>query len=333
MQRPLVQVALLALLLGSVAFPQNNPNKVTLRLKIIYNNSRSVRGQTQVQLCSGNGTPIDNKFTDDSGNALFPDLPVGNYRIRVMDPIVEDNLSDVITLSKNDFSYFQLLTVQLKKDAEDAIKKQESTDAMVSALDLNVPSEAKKEFQKGADAMQANNTADAMKHLQRAIDLYPQYAMAWNHLGVVYMQTNQPDKGEEAFQKAVDLNPHYPSALINLAKVRWSQKKTADVEDLMRKAVAADPSSLEALAILCNALVVEGKTDEAVADANKLHSLPQHQQFALVHFLTARALLHTNRGSEAAAQLQLFLQEAPTSPAAPQARQALAQLNVPQQQK
>ncbi len=331
MQRPLVQAAFLALLLSSVAFAQNDPDTVELRLKILYSNSHPVHNQTEVQLCNGSGTPIENKFTNDSGDVSFPDLPIGNYRVRVMDPLVEENMSEVITLSRHEFINFQMLTVTLKKDAEQEIKQQESTDAMVSALDLNVPSDAKKEFQKGADAMQANNTADAMKHFQRAIDLYPQYAMAWNHLGVVYMQTNQPDKGEEAFQKAVDLNPHYPSALINLAKVRWSQKKTADVEDLMRKAIAADPQSVEALAILCNALVVEGKTDEAVADANKLHSLPQHQQFALVHFLTARALLHANRSSEAAAQLQLFLQEAPTSPAAPQARQALAQLNTTQQ--
>jgi tetratricopeptide (TPR) repeat protein len=326
-----MKVALLALLLSSVAFAQNDPNKVELRLKIVYNNSRPLRGRAQVQLCSGSGTPIMNGFTDDSGNVSFPNLPIGNYRVRVMDATVEENMSDVITLSRRDFSFFQLLTVNLKKDAEQEMKQQESADAMVSALDLNVPSEAKKEFQKGADAMAANDNDTAMKHLLRAIDLYPQYAMAWNHLGVVYMQTNQPDKGKAAFIKAVELNPHYPSALINLAKVRWSERKTPEVEDLMRNAVAADPQNLEALAILCNALVVNGKTDEAVTDANKLHSMPQHQQFALVHFLVARALLHQQRTGEAAAQLQFFLQEAPSSPAAPQARQALAQLNTQEQ--
>jgi tetratricopeptide (TPR) repeat protein len=333
MRRPLVKVAILALLLSSVAFAQRDPDKVDLKLKILYSNSRPVQNRTQVQLCSGSGSQIDNRFTDDQGNVIFPALPIGNYRIRVLDPLVEENLSEVITLSRRDFSLFQLLTVPLKKSAQEELQKQESADAMVSALDLNVPSEAKKEFQKGAEAMKANDTAGAISHLLRAIDIYPQYAMAWNHLGVVYMQTNQPDKGKEAFAKAVELNPHYPSALINLATVRWSEKKPAEVEQLMRNAVAADPSSMEALAILCNALVVDGKVDEAVADANKLHSMPQHQQFALVHFLAARALLHANRGSEAAGQLQLFLQEAPTSPAAPQARQALAQLNVPQQQK
>lgn len=333
MQRPLVKVVLLALLLSSAAFAQNNPNKVTLKLKILYNNSRAAHNQTQVQLCSGSGTQIDNKFTDDSGNVTFPDLPIGNYRIRVMDPLVEENMSDIITLSKNEFSTYELLTVTLKKDAEQELKRQESTDAMVSALDLNVPPDAKKEFQHGVEAMQSNDPAGAAKRFQRAIELYPKYAMAWNHLGVIYMQTNQLDKGKEAFEKAVELNPHYPSALINLAKVRWSEKKTGDVEDLMRKAVAADPQNVEALAILCNALVVNGKTDEAVTDANRLHSMPLHQQFALVHFLAARALVKENRPSDAAVQYQLFLQEAPSSPAAPQARQALAQLGGPQQHK
>ncbi len=334
MQRPLVKVALLAVLLSSsLALAQRRCDPGSIRAKVVYDNSRPARNHTQVDLLSAGGVLVTRQFSDDSGNVEFLELPAGTgYRIRVADPLVEDNVSDQIGLACGE-TRSEMVTVKLKADAAAELKQQEAAEAMVSALDLNVPGNAKKEFEKGAQAMQDNDTANASKHLLRAIDLYPQYAMAWNHLGVIYMQTNQLDKGREAFEKAVALNPHYPSALINLAKVRWSEKKPADVEDLMRKAVAADPQNVEALAILCNALVVNGKTDEAVTDANRLHSMPLHQQFALVHFLAARALVKENRPSDAAVQYQLFLHEAPSSPAAPQARQALAQLGGPQQHK
>lgn len=335
MQRPLVKVALLVLLLSSTAAlaQRLRCEPGNLRVKVLYDNSRPARGHTQVELLNGAGMLLLRQFSDDEGNVEFQDIPGGtSYRIRVTDPLVEDNTSDQVGLACGE-GRNEIVTVKLRADADAELKRQEAAEAMVSALELNVPSGAKKEFEKGATAMQDNENANAMKHLQRAIELYPQYAMAWNHLGVLYMQTNQMDKGREAFEKAVQLNPHYPSALVNLAKVRWSQHKPGDVEDLMRKAVAADPSNLEALAILCNALVVNGKTDEALLDTQKLHSQPLHQQFALVHFLAARALAKDNRPTDAAAQYQMFLQEAPTSPAAPQARQALSQLGGPQQHK
>jgi Tfp pilus assembly protein PilF len=333
MHRPLVlKIALTLLLFSSFALAQRRCDPANLRVKVVYSNSRSARSHTEVELLSASGTLITQRFSDDNGNAEFLAISATAYRIRVRDPLVEDTVSDQIGLECGE-NRSEMVTAKLKADAEQQIKQQEASEAMVSALDLNVPAGAKKEFEKGAQAMQDNDTANAMKHLQRAIDLYPQYAMAWNHLGVEYMQTNQPDKGKEAFEKAVELNPHYPSALINLAKVRWSEKKPAEVEDLMRKAVSSDPGNVEALAILCNALVVNGKIDEALLNTQKLHAQPLHQQFALVHFIAARALVKQNRDSEAAAQLQFFLQEAPTSPAAPQARQALSQLNTPQQHK
>lgn len=331
MQRPLEKVVVLVLLLSSTAAlaQRLRCDPGNLRVKVLYDNSRAARNHTAVELLNDAGVLLRRQFSDDEGNAQFQDIPGGTaYHIRVSDPIVEDNASDQIGLACGE-TRSEMITVRLKADAETELKQQEAAEAMVSALDLNVPPGAKKEFEKGAEAMQDNDNANATKHLQRAIDLYPQYAMAWNHLGVIYMQTSQPDKGKEAFAKAVELNPHYPSALVNLAKVRWSEHKPTEVEDLMRKAVAADPSNLEALAILCNALVVNGKIDEALLDTNKLHSHPLHQQFALVHFLAARGLMLNKRRAEAAAQYQLFLQEAPTSPAAPQARQALAQLTAP----
>jgi Tfp pilus assembly protein PilF len=218
--------------------------------------------------------------------------------------------------------------VTLKADAEAEVKREESTEALVSTLDLNVPSAAKKEFQRGADAMQSGDNTTAQAHLERAIALYPQYALAYNHLGVIYMQTGRPEKGREAFEKAVALNDRYPSALVNLAKLRLQDRKPVDAEGLLQKAVTADPTNPEALALLCDAEIIDRKFDEAFGNAGRLHALP-HKQFAVIHYLVAEALATAKRPNEAIAQYGLFLQEAPpTSKAADQARKEIARLKA-----
>src|SRR5205085_10761807 len=131
-----------------------------------------------------------------------------------------------------------------------------------SAMELNVPSGARKEFEKGASALEDNARLEAEKHFLRAIDLYPNYALAYNHLGVLYMMNGDQTKGREAFEKAVALNDHYPSALLNLAKIRYQERKLPEAEDLLRKATAIDAGNPEMIALLANAEFINGRIDD-----------------------------------------------------------------------
>ena len=46
---------------------------------------------------------------------------------------------------------------------------------------------------------------DAKKHLQKAIELDPNYADAYYELGLLFKKDNEPKKALEHFQKAVNL--------------------------------------------------------------------------------------------------------------------------------
>jgi tetratricopeptide (TPR) repeat protein len=327
MYRP-VTLALVVLVLGSASLAQTRRcDPANLRVKVLYSNSRSARNHTQVDLTTPSNTPVARKFTDDTGNVEFLDIRAASYRVRIVDTIVEDTVSDEIALQCGE-SRVEMVTARLKGDAEAELKTEERTEAMVSALDLNVPGSAKKEFQKGADAMQQGDNPTALKHLLKAVDIYPQYAMAWNHLGVIFMQSGDPAHGKEAFEKAVALNDHYPSALINLAKVRFGEKNLPEAENLLRKAVSSDPTNAEALAILADALLVTGPLDEALGLLAKLQVVP-HSQFAQIHLLAGDALARNNRPQDAATQYNLFLQEAPAAQGADHAKKALAHLKMP----
>jgi len=328
MLRP-ISVALTLLLFCSLVSAQRSRcDPANLRLKVLYNTSRSARNHTQVDLLTASGSLVARRFTDDSGNVDFLEIPAQGYRVRVADSVAEDTVSDEIDLACGE-SRSEMVTAKLKASAENELKQEDQKEALVSALDLNVPGSARKEFEKGAQAMQDGDTPNAMKHLLKAVDIYPQYALAYNHLGVLYMQAGQPDKGRAAFEKAVELNDHYPSALLNLAKLRFQDRKMADVEMLLRKAVAVDAANPESLALLSDAEIVNGHLDDALANVTKLHTLP-HPQFAAIHVVAGDALVKANRPDEALVQYNLFLQEAPGSQAADHARKAIAGLKKPQ---
>jgi len=298
-----------------------------INVKVLTSTSRPLRGRTQVDLLNGSGVFQRQVFTDDNGNAEFGGVESGrNYRLRVVDPRVEENVSDVFAIPCRDVPSFQLLTIKLKSEPSDLeVKREEERQAAISALELNVPGNAKKEFQKAVEAMGKKEFERAEKGFQRALELYPQYAMAWNHLGVLYMQQGKPAQGVEAFEKAVALNDRYPSALVNLGKVRMEQRKAAEAEQLLQKAVAADPRNAEAYAVLASVQYTRKEYAAAAETATRVHPLGD-EQFAIAHWIAARSYEEQQKDAEAIAEYTIFLKEAPTSTLAEKARAALKKL-------
>jgi hypothetical protein len=84
---------------------------------------------------------------------------------------------------------------------------------------------------------------------------------------------------------------------------------------------------VEALALLCDAEIVNGRLDDGLASTAKLHTLP-HQQYAAIHYIAAQALAGKGRPDDAVAQYALYLQEAPAGKGAEQARKEMARLKA-----
>lgn len=193
--------------------------------------------------------------------------------------------------------------------------------------DLKVPEKARKEFDLGMKAMQANDLAEAQKHLEKAIADYPEYARAYNALGVVYIRSGQADKGREAFEKAVALDNNNAEALINLAKIRLREKNKAEAEKLLTRATLAAPANPEALTLLASVQFAEDKYEEAAATASKVHAIEDHEKYyAVAHYIAAQSYERLHQDAEAIAEYTIFLKEAPGSPLAEKARAALKSL-------
>lgn len=304
---------------------------VDLKVRLWYTNGHPVNRRLRVQLLDPFENYVGEVFCDDQGQAEFPRVTPGSYRLRVSGMNVEDTTSSAFSLGRNEGQHFENVDVKMKgEDGSEAegTATAPSTSApggTVAAVDLNVPDKARKEFDKGNTALQHNDLPAAQKAFDKAIRIYPQYAGAYNNLGIIAMKSGDRAAALAAFQQAVRINDHYSRACINLARLLLPEKKYVEAGELLNRALSTEPLDLDALTMLADVQLETSHFDQAINTAWKVHSVP-HQGFSVVHIIAARAFEARHMPQEAAVEYATYLKESPNGPAAQAAAASLARL-------
>jgi tetratricopeptide (TPR) repeat protein len=318
--RRLLLLFVLALLVPSPGFAQQDRTGVAsaeIRVRVSREDGRPPGDRCRVELLTSSGVPVRESSSDDSGNVLFPSVPDGSYRLRLTGSTILDITTEEFTVDHGR-SVLETVTVRSKTDPTEA----NSPESMVAVVDLNVPDAAKKEFDRGWAALQEKNWPEAKRYFQKAAELYPQYASAYNNLGVALMNLGQRSEGKQAFERAVSLNDHFANAHLNLGRVALAEGKYEEAATQLDRAVAANPLNPVGLLLLSSVELQLGKYDECIANARRVHSLP-HEGYALAHFFAAQAFEAKHDPSEAMVEYKVFLKESPNSPSASKASAAL----------
>lgn len=293
----------------------------TVNVRVVQSDERAGSQQLKVDLITSSGLLVTDGFTDSLGMTSFSSVRAGSYRLRVSGPNIVETTSPVFSVDgRPQSSQTEIVTVQGAATQSGA-----GPTNPIAVVDLNVPKRAQKEFDKGAEAFSRGEFDRAREQFDKAIAAYPSYASAYNFLGMTLMRKGEAQPAQQAFEKAIELNDRFATAYTNLAKLCFAQHNLERSEALLRKSVAVNPRSSESLAILAQVELMAGKYEEAAMNAKRVHDLP-HQEYAIAHFVAARALRARNQRDEAMAEYRLFLQEAPDSASSVQARQELTQL-------
>jgi|SRR5579872_804975 len=196
---------------------------------------------------------------------------------------------------------------------------------LVSALDLSAPNKAVDEFNRAASLMKAQNSKEAIKHLQKAISDYPKFVSAHNALGLAYLDQNDPRAVSE-FEAAASLDDKFPGSFVNLGLLALSNKSFKEAESALEKAAALTPEDAKTLSALAFAQNGNHEYAQVLDTAQRVHRL-DHRGMANVHYIAASAAVALNQLDVVQNQLTVFLGEDPTNPLAPTARQNLAILS------
>ena len=316
-----IVVGFVWLILTSFAFGQRGTVSDTeLRIKISYENDRLVGTPLRVQLLNASENPIADTFSDGTGQAVFPSVHGGNYKVRVSGIGVVETISEVFIVDPRD--RFQTLYVHVKT----ATNSEAKGDAKpISAAELNVPDKARKEFDKGTEAMAKSRWDEAEKHFSKATEMYPRYASAYNNLGIVAINEKNLPAARGYFQEAIKFDDHLASAYLNISKLDYNEHHLKEAESSLVRALALDPVNVEAMVLMAASQLATGGLDEAIAYTHRIHNLP-HEKFAISHIIAARAFEQSKKSAEAIGEYRLYLQEAPQSSLAQGARDAMARL-------
>lgn len=160
-------------------------------------------------------------------------------------------------------------------------------------------------------ANNAKRFADAQGFAQRAVQLDPKNAIAWDRLGVAIQSRGLfNSETEHAYRQAVDLDPQFAVAYAHLGRVLRRMAKGDEAAPLYDRAIALakDPATL---VLIADSLQAEQQWDQSEPVLRKAVEMDPRSTGAL--FLLGRALIVLKRQQEAEPFLKSAIEQSPQS--------------------
>ncbi len=309
-------VTIFVLLVSSAIAQDAASNVRSVRVRVDFA-SGTCDSSTHVKLLGHSGLTAEAN-TNDQCEVEFTNIPEGTYQLSVSGQNLMST-DDTIRAS-NASSEFDVKV----KPANGAGGMPAAP--FVSATDLAIPSKAQKDFDKAQGLIDRHDFKKAIQMLNEAIAIYPNYAGAYNNLGVIYSREGDREKERDALMKAISINDHFAPAYVNLGRMDIATGDFAGAEAQLNKASSYDPLDAMTLVLLTYSEFMNHHFDQVIATSHRAHSLQGPHAFA--HQIAARAYEQKRDGVNAIAELQLFLREEPTGQRADVARKELAQVQA-----
>lgn len=144
---------------------------------------------------------------------------------------------------------------------------------------------------------------EAVKHVQKAIRIDPQWAVAHQDLGICYGRMHEYEKAIPELQSASELDSHMVQPWISLSGAYLMLGRFAESEAASRRALELDPANSMGRYLLGRTLALEGhELPNAIDLLQKSGS-----EFPAAHLVLANMYLKQNETQEAIGELQGYL--------------------------
>jgi len=193
----------------------------------------------------------------------------------------------------------------------------------VDAVHAEIPKAARKAFERGVEKSQKGKGEEAIQAFQDALSHYPDYFDAMNDLAVEYIKLDRCQEAFPLLDRAVKLEPGSPQPHINLGIAFNKQKRYNEAIEELAQAIHLDfnnPLAHFQLGFACL------KISDLMRAQLEFEITIESKKIPLARLYLADLYKRKDRTSEAIAQIEAFLREAPNHQFAETARKELAQL-------
>ena len=173
----------------------------------------------------------------------------------------------------------------------------------VSLRDLRIPPKAVKELQRSQDALKSGDVVSSARHLEKALQIYPDCLEAHNNLGARYIDLQEYEKAAAEFQRAIAIDPRVPQPWNNLSVAFFLQQRYRDAEAAARRALNVAPQLPMARYMLGAILATERRDPEEAMELLR----QTKSEFPDARLLLAEILLRRGAVGEAEEELRGYL--------------------------
>jgi len=197
----------------------------------------------------------------------------------------------------------------------------------ISVTTAMAPKDARKAMEKAQNFTKKEKWEQAQKELQKAVDIYPKYAVAWSALGDLEERVNDSEGARKSFAMALEADPKLVTPYLSLAAMASHESKWQEVSDYTERALKLNPVDFPQAYLLnsmsnyyLNKLDLAEKSARAGIDHDPEHRFPRLNE------ILGAVLIRKHDSSGAAEQLRKYLRYAPDGSDTAKARKQLADL-------
>ena len=190
---------------------------------------------------------------------------------------------------------------------------------------LAAPTDARQAYWKAKVAIARKQWDEARLQLEKAVKIYPEYAVAWFELGRVHQNTGDVAQARNAYEQAVQADPRFIKPYFELTKIYNKERNWRAMADVTGTVIKLAPSTYPATYVynaesnfrLGNLEAAESSAREAIR-LDPRHVYPEAEY-------TLGVILGTRGDYKGAAEhFRNYLRLAPTSPNAETVKKQLA---------
>jgi tetratricopeptide (TPR) repeat protein len=284
-------------------------------------------GEASVTLYGATQPFTTSTLTDESGRFTFKKLRAATYTVSVFLP-GHGEARQTVEVGPGSAGARRRVLVTLRLNDEDFDRTALGRQHAVSRRELTIPERAMREYADAQKDLERHDTAAAERRLERAVELAPQFAGAWNNLGTIAYQTRRFPLAEQRFREALKQDPASYEPLVNLGGVLVTLHKLDEALEVNVHAILVRPNDALAQSQLGMAYFEIGQYDYAVKHLERAQRLdPTHFSHPQLYL----AEIHLRRGERGAAAdvLEDFLRHHPDYPQAERVRQQIAEWRRP----
>jgi len=298
-----------------------DPGKVELRLKIVPPAWQKGYRRWAVELQDSKGNPLVYSIAGSGDTVRFRGLQPDIYTVCLTD-IRQSRRCRSVDLFPSPGSGNASFTMEMATPDPRDVPADTHT---VSLAALKVPPRAQRDWQRALEARQRGDAAGALRHLERALAVCPDYPQALNDLGAHYLRKGDYGRAGRLFARAVELEPAFYAAWVNLSRCRLMSGDYARAAEAGVRALALRPGEAPANSQLALSYYLQGDLERARRYFLRVAELDPASP-SMPHLYLARIAFTERRREEGARHLRDFIEVHPNAAQVPHYRALLGSL-------